>query len=166
MLLGPRFIGLLHLLLHARTSCFSFWLNLRRHLSKTKKVRQTSGYSWPSDTVKFPGFFKPRETHTKAQSSFFFNLLFLKSPPWKHTRTVEIRESGSAGLGPVGLLWRTRAPSRTDGRSEFIDRLTQFLLVFLSLGQSKSGSPRVPGRARSAGLAHPSFVILEECRAG
>jgi hypothetical protein len=43
-----------------------------------------------------------------------FNLLFLKSPPWKHTRTVEIRESGSAGLGPVGLLWWTRAPSRTD----------------------------------------------------
>ncbi len=37
--------------------------------------------------MKSPGFFKPRETHTKAQSSFFFKifnfyLLFLKSPPW------------------------------------------------------------------------------------
>jgi len=52
----------------------------------------TSGYPWPSDTVKSPGFFKPRETHTKAQNNFFFfnlnfflnifNLLFLKSPPW------------------------------------------------------------------------------------
>jgi hypothetical protein len=35
-----------------------------------------------TDTVKSPGFFKPRETHKKAESSFFFlNLLFLKSPP-------------------------------------------------------------------------------------
>jgi hypothetical protein len=39
----------------------------------------------------------------------------------------------------------TNPSSVTDGRSEFIDRLTQFLLVFLSLGQSKSGSPGVPG---------------------
>jgi hypothetical protein len=29
----------------------------------------TSGYPWPSDTMKSLGFFKPRETHTKAQSS-------------------------------------------------------------------------------------------------
>ncbi len=29
----------------------------------------TSGYPWPLDTVKSPSFFKPRETHTKAQSS-------------------------------------------------------------------------------------------------
>jgi hypothetical protein len=29
----------------------------------------TSGYLWPSDTVKSPGFLKPRETHTKVQSS-------------------------------------------------------------------------------------------------
>jgi hypothetical protein len=34
----------------------------------------------------------------------------------------------------------TDPSSVTDGDSEFIDRLTQFLLVFLSLGQSKSGS--------------------------
>jgi hypothetical protein len=44
----------------------------------------TSGYPWPSDTMKSFSFFKPRERHTKAQRSFFFiyNLLFLKSPPW------------------------------------------------------------------------------------
>jgi hypothetical protein len=44
----------------------------------------TSGYPWPSDTTKSFSFFKPRERHTKAQRSFFFfyNLLFLKSPPW------------------------------------------------------------------------------------
>jgi hypothetical protein len=29
------------------------------------------------DTVKSPGFFKPRERHTKAQSSFFFNFKFI-----------------------------------------------------------------------------------------
>jgi len=48
-------------------------------------LSSTSGYPWPSDIVKSPGFFKPRERHTKAQSNFFFfffNLLFLKSPPW------------------------------------------------------------------------------------
>jgi hypothetical protein len=56
-------------------------------------TNSTSGYPWPSDTVKSPGFFKLRDTHTKAQRSFFyflfifylffiFNLLFLKSPPW------------------------------------------------------------------------------------
>jgi hypothetical protein len=32
----------------------------------------TSGYPWPSDTGKSLGFFKPRETHTKAQSSYFY----------------------------------------------------------------------------------------------
>ncbi len=32
----------------------------------------TSGYPWPSATVKSPSFFKPRETHTKAQSSYFY----------------------------------------------------------------------------------------------
>jgi hypothetical protein len=31
-----------------------------------------SGYPWPSDTVKSPGFFQPRERHRKAQSGFFF----------------------------------------------------------------------------------------------
>jgi hypothetical protein len=95
----------------------------------------TSGYLWPSDTVKSPGFFKPRERHTKVQSSFFFFFFFfgLKSPPWKHTRTVGIRECRA---GP-GRLSVTDPSSVTDVRSEFIDRLTQFLLVFLSLGQSK-----------------------------
>jgi len=32
----------------------------------------TSGYPWPLDTMKSPGFFKPRERHTKAQSNFFY----------------------------------------------------------------------------------------------
>jgi len=164
--------------------------------------------------VKSPGFFKPRERHTKAQSSFFiylFILLFLKSLPWNslladliivflnslspqgfvlftvpsskqllssgakqatytihsetfalttvafprqtHTiflrrapsqpwgvpgwaqstfydepnpapprqaRLVQIRESRSVGPSPIGLLWRTRAPSQTDIVSLYI----------------------------------------------
>jgi len=47
-------------------------------------TNSTSGYPWPLDTVKSPGFFKPREAHIKAQRSFFLflDLLFLKSPPW------------------------------------------------------------------------------------
>jgi hypothetical protein len=41
----------------------------------------TSGYPWPSDTVKSLDFFKPRETHTKAQNSFFnLFIVFEKSP--------------------------------------------------------------------------------------
>jgi len=35
-----------------------------------------------------------------------------RHPP-RRARWVGIRESGSAGSGPVGLLWRTRAPSQT-----------------------------------------------------
>jgi hypothetical protein len=33
-------------------------------------------------------------------------------PGW--ARSVEISSSGNAGPGPIGCLWRTRAPSRTD----------------------------------------------------
>jgi hypothetical protein len=36
-----------------------------------------------------------------------------RHPP-RRARLVEIRESGNAGPGPVGLLWRTRAPWQTD----------------------------------------------------
>jgi hypothetical protein len=39
-----------------------------------------------------------------------------RHPP-RRARSVEIRKSGSAGLGPVGLLWRTRAPSQIDKRN-------------------------------------------------
>jgi hypothetical protein len=35
----------------------------------------TSGYPYPSDIVKSSGFFKPRETHTKVQSSLFYFIL-------------------------------------------------------------------------------------------
>ncbi len=40
-------------------------------------------------------------------------------PAWhppRRARSVEIRESGSAGPSPVGLLWQTRAPWQTDKR--------------------------------------------------
>jgi len=35
------------------------------------------------------------------------------SAPPRRARSVEIREFGSAGPGPIGLLWWTRAPSQT-----------------------------------------------------
>jgi hypothetical protein len=44
------------------------------------------------------------------------------SHPPPQARSVEIRESGSAGPGLVGLLWRTQAPSQ---RSEFIYMIEQ-----------------------------------------
>jgi len=74
-----------------RIDTWRLWGGSQLRLStKSKRIEfwfiTTSGYPWPSDTVKSPGFFKPRERHRKAQSSFFFNfknLLFLKSPPWK-----------------------------------------------------------------------------------
>jgi len=67
--------------------------NLRRRKKASglkREIRTTSGYPWPSDTVKSPGFFKPRETHTKAQSNFFiFYFILIKMlhvvPPWFRT---------------------------------------------------------------------------------
>jgi hypothetical protein len=53
---------------------------------KLRSYVNTSGYPWPLDTVKSPGFFKPRETHTKAQSSYFyfyFYLFFVTKIRWK-----------------------------------------------------------------------------------
>jgi hypothetical protein len=45
----------------------------------------TSGYPWPSDTVKSPGFFKPRQTHkgVKQLVLFLFYLFFVKKIRWK-----------------------------------------------------------------------------------
>ncbi len=55
----------------------------------------TSGYSWPSDTMKSLDFFKPRETHTKAQSSYFififFNFLWRKSVEKSPVKTYMVK---------------------------------------------------------------------------
>jgi len=50
--------------------------------SAIKNVAELSRHR-QTDTMKSPGFFKPRERHKKAENNFFsfLNLLFLKSPP-------------------------------------------------------------------------------------
>jgi hypothetical protein len=65
-----------------------------RHTNKLNElIYSNSGYPWPSDIVKSPGFFKPKERHTqRRKATIFIFILFifcdenpLKSPPWKHT---------------------------------------------------------------------------------
>jgi hypothetical protein len=63
---------------------------------------------------------------------------------------------GGAGLGPVGLLWRTRHDTPPAGPVGWLLWWTRPGTPHGGPGWSKSGSPGVSGRARSAWT--PSFV--------